>query len=107
MFYFELDRAKIASQTPNNKLTSSIKLRSSHTVSQSQPGSRSTSPTSMRSLHLIPSSSRTTTNTRSRIPLGSNGGSRMSSRESSPGRTRMYIIYPFPPSLFCSFDRMS
>ncbi len=61
-----------------------------HTVSQSQPGSRSTSPNSLKSAHYLSSALRTPTNTRSRIPIGSSGGSRISSRESSPGRTRMF-----------------
>lgn len=69
--------------------TAAISTRPTHTVSQSQPGSRSTSPHSLKSSNYISSVLRTPTNTRSRIPVGSSGGSRVSSRESSPGRTRM------------------
>ncbi|CAF1218202.1 unnamed protein product, partial [Adineta ricciae] len=67
--------------------SASTTSRPPQSVSQSQPGSRSTSPNSLRLSYL--SSSRTPTNTRSRIPVGSNGGSRISSRESSPGRTTL------------------
>lgn len=72
------------------KASSSVTSRPPQSVSQSQPGSRSTSPHSMRSSHYLSSTTRTPTNARSRIPIGSNGGSRISSRESSPGRTRTY-----------------
>ena len=70
--------------------SASTTSRPPQSVSQSQPGSRSTSPNSLRLSYL--SSSRTPTSTRSRIPVGSNGGSRISSRESSPGRTRTYFF---------------
>ena len=70
---------------------SSTNSRPPHSVSQSQPGSRSTSPHSLRSSHYLSSTARTPTNARSRIPVGSNSGSRISSRESSPGRTRRFI----------------
>ncbi len=70
--------------------TSSVNSRPVHTVSQSQPGSRSTSPNSLKSSHYLSAALRTPTNARPRIPVGSSGGSRISSRESSPGRTRMY-----------------
>ncbi|CAF1603182.1 unnamed protein product [Adineta ricciae] len=66
---------------------STTNTRPNHTVSQSQPGSRSTSPNSLKTSHYLSSALRTPTNTRSRIPVGSSGGSRISSRESSPGRT--------------------
>ncbi len=69
--------------------SSSVTSRPPQSVSQSQPGSRSTSPNSLRLSHHLSSTTRTPTNARSRIPIGSNGGSRISSRESSPGRTRM------------------
>jgi hypothetical protein len=80
--------------TSNAKI-SSTNSRPGHTVSQSQPGSRSTSPNSLKSSHYLSSVLRTPTNTRSRIPIGSSGGSRISSRESSPGRTRMLNIKIF------------
>ncbi|CAF0975378.1 unnamed protein product [Rotaria sp. Silwood1] len=80
------NRSELLAQSSNTKKASAITSASSHTVSQSQPGSRSTSPNSLRSSHHLTSSLRTPTNTRSRIPTGSNGGSRISSRESSPGR---------------------
>ncbi|UJR21229.1 hypothetical protein I4U23_024325 [Adineta vaga] len=71
------------------KSASTTSARPPQIVSQSQPGSRSTSPNSLR-LSYLSSSSRTPTNARARIPISSNGGSRISSRESSPGRTRSY-----------------
>jgi len=74
--------------------TGAINTRPGHTVSLSQPGSRSTSPHSLKSSNYLSSASRTPTNTRSRIPVGSSGGSRVSSRESSPGRTRPYGYRP-------------
>jgi hypothetical protein len=74
----------------NSAKVSTGNSRPTHTVSQSQPGSRSTSPNSLKSSHYLPSVLRTPTNARSRIPIGSSGGSRISSRESSPGRTRMF-----------------
>ncbi|CAF3365569.1 unnamed protein product [Rotaria sp. Silwood1] len=78
--------AQSAATTTNTK-TPSINSRPPHVVSQSQPGSRSTSPNSIKSSHYLSSALRTPTNARSRIPIGSSGGSRISSRESSPGRT--------------------
>ncbi len=90
---FNLGRPRFLVQSAAAKIdtkTSSINSRPVHTVSQSQPGSRSTSPNSLKSAHYLSSALRTPTNTRSRIPIGSSGGSRISSRESSPGRTRMF-----------------
>ncbi|CAF2342440.1 unnamed protein product [Rotaria sp. Silwood2] len=81
--------AQSAATTINTK-TPLINSRPPHVVSQSQPGSRSASPNSMKSSHYLSSALRTPTNTRSRIPIGSSSGSRISSRESSPGRTRPY-----------------
>ncbi|CAF2411295.1 unnamed protein product [Rotaria sp. Silwood2] len=83
------NRSEVLAQSPNTKNASSITPTSLHTT-VSQPGSRSTSPNSLKASHNLSSSLRTSTNTRSRIPIGSNGGSRMSSRESSPGRARSY-----------------
>ncbi|CAF1131653.1 unnamed protein product [Adineta steineri] len=77
----------VPQQTKPSPSTSS---RPPQTVSQSQPGSRSTSPNSLRLSHQLSSTSRTSIGARSRIPIGSNGGSRISSRESSPGRTRSF-----------------
>jgi CLIP-associating protein 1/2 len=79
-----------AAATITSVKTSSVNSRPVHTVSQSQPGSRSTSPNSLKSSHYLSAALRTPTNARPRIPVGSSGGSRISSRESSPGRTRMY-----------------
>ncbi|CAF1036417.1 unnamed protein product [Rotaria sordida] len=78
------NRSEALTQTTHTKKASLLTSTSPNIVSQSQPGSRSTSP------HHLSSILRTSTNTRSRIPIGSNGGSRISSRESSPGRTRSY-----------------
>ncbi|CAF1047791.1 unnamed protein product [Rotaria sordida] len=78
------NRSEVLTQTTHTKKASLLTSTSPNIVSQSQPGSRSTSP------HHLSSILRTSTNTRSRIPIGSNGGSRISSRESSPGRTRSY-----------------
>ncbi|CAF1047755.1 unnamed protein product [Rotaria sordida] len=75
------NRSEVLTQTTHTKKASLLTSTSPNIVSQSQPGSRSTSP------HHLSSILRTSTNTRSRIPIGSNGGSRISSRESSPGRT--------------------
>ncbi|CAF0958381.1 unnamed protein product [Rotaria sordida] len=75
------NRSEALTQTTHTKKASLLTSTSPNIVSQSQPGSRSTSP------HHLSSILRTSTNTRSRIPIGSNGGSRISSRESSPGRT--------------------
>ncbi|CAF1338152.1 unnamed protein product [Rotaria magnacalcarata] len=76
-----------AAATTTSVKASSVNARPPHVVSQSQPGSRSTSPNSMKSSHYLSAALRTPTNTRSKIPVGSSGGSRISSRESSPGRT--------------------
>jgi hypothetical protein len=85
-FINNLDRTRALPQASTTAKVSSVTSRPPQTVSQSQPGSRSTSPNSLR----LSSTLRTPTNTRSRIPIGSSGGSRISSRESSPGRTRMF-----------------
>ncbi|CAF4515581.1 unnamed protein product, partial [Rotaria magnacalcarata] len=73
-----------AAATTTSVKASSVNARPPHVVSQSQPGSRSTSPNSMKSSHYLSAALRTPTNTRSKIPVGSSGGSRISSRESSP-----------------------
>ena len=95
--YFNLGRPRFLAQSAattatTTTKTSTVTSRPGHTVSQSQPGSRSTSPNSLKSSHYLSPSLRTPTNARSRIPIGSNGGSRISSRESSPGRTRMLSV---------------
>ncbi|CAF0866930.1 unnamed protein product [Adineta steineri] len=82
--------AQSAAATNSAKTTTTVNSRPTHTVSQSQPGSRSTSPNSLKSAHYLSNALRTPTNARSKIPVGSSGGSRISSRESSPGRTRSY-----------------
>ncbi len=84
LFIDHLGRPRFVPNASSTIKTSSATSRPPQTVSQSQPGSRSISPHSVRS-----STTRTSINSRSRIPMGSNGGSRISSRESSPGRTRM------------------
>ncbi|CAF2090997.1 unnamed protein product [Rotaria magnacalcarata] len=84
------NRHELLPRSSKTTKTSSVTPTSSKIVSQSQPGSRSTSPHSYRSSHHLASSLRTPTNARSRIPTGSNGDSRISSRESSPGRPRSY-----------------
>ncbi|CAM4936063.1 unnamed protein product [Rotaria socialis] len=84
------NRHELLLQSSKTTKTSSVTPTSSKIASQSQPGSRSTSPHSFRSSHHLASSLRTPTNARSRIPTGSNGGSRISSRESSPSRPRSY-----------------
>ncbi|CAF3454869.1 unnamed protein product [Rotaria socialis] len=76
-----------AAATTTSAKASSINARPPHVVAKSQPGSRSTSPNSMKSSHYLSAALRTPTNARSKIPVGSSGGSRISSRESSPGRT--------------------
>ncbi|CAF0724124.1 unnamed protein product [Didymodactylos carnosus] len=57
-------------------------------TSQSQPGSRSTSPTLKAHYLTHHNNNRTPTNGRSRIPVSG----KISSRESSPGRTRPYGV---------------
>jgi hypothetical protein len=87
-----LDRSRCLPQPSATTKTSSVTSRPPQIVSQSQPGSRSTSPNSLR----LSSTLRTPTNARSRIPNSSNNGSRISSRESSPGRTRMLLLFYLP-----------
>ncbi|CAF3437384.1 unnamed protein product [Rotaria socialis] len=87
-----------AAATTTSAKASSINARPPHVVAKSQPGSRSTSPNSMKSSHYLSAALRTPTNARSKIPVGSSGGSRISSRESSPGRTRPYGGYRGPGS---------
>ncbi len=84
-----LGRTRPINHSSSNAKPPTTIPRPHKTVSQSQPGSRSTSPTSLRLSHHLSSTTRTSINARSRIPIGSNGGSKISSRESSPGRTRM------------------
>ena len=84
----KLGRLRVPSHSSTTTKTSVATSRSPQIVSQSQPVSRSTSPHSLKSSHHLSSLIRTPTTTRSRIPIGS----RISSRESSPGRTRMYFI---------------
>jgi len=84
-----LGRHRVLPQPSSTTKPSSSTSRPPQIVSQSQPGSRSTSPNSLRSSHYLSSTTRTSIHNRSRIPIGSNGGSKISSRESSPGRTGM------------------
>jgi len=91
VFMNNLDRPRLLPQASSVAKVSSATSRPPQTVSQSQPGSRSTSPNSLR----LSAALRTPTNGRSRIPIGSNGGSRISSRESSPGRTSMFCFFIF------------